>query len=173
MSQAGSSDPIVGFDARSLPGPGSLATVAGPMPVLGDITPGSEAIAPAAAATPVVTGVPGEALHALHILAASWDGGAPEQARAELLDGALDGDWEGVEGDLRRFLARLDGLADAQDGSGAGPTWPAWIAAMTALLVARQASPGRRRRAGRLVPALALASARRPTPVGPWPLGPP
>src|SRR5262249_12663895 len=75
--------------------------------------------------------------------------------------------------DLRHFLARLGGLADATDGPGSGPAWPLLIAATTALVLAHRASYGPRRRFRRPVAAAAWAAGHGPVPGAPWPLGPP
>jgi hypothetical protein len=91
---------------------------------------------------------------------------------ANLLEGTLHSDWEAVDGELRHFLAGLGGLTQHTNEHGAWPTWPLWIGAATALLLARRASYGCRRLFRRPQRAL-WASPRRPVPVGPWPLGPP
>ena len=84
---------------------------------------------------------------------------------------ALHSDWEGVDGDLRRFLARLGGPADDPDGAGAGPACRLWIAAATALVAAHQASSRHRWPFGRPTPG-ASRQPDRLVPVDPWPLGP-
>jgi hypothetical protein len=92
---------------------------------------------------------------------------------AEVLEGSLCPDWESVDGELRRFLARLGGGADRPVVSDPWPLGRLWIAAAVALALGSRASAGRRRLFRRPVLGAAWAPVRRPVPIGPWPLGPP
>ena len=90
----------------------------------------------------------------------------------ELMDAAVNADWEAVDGELRQFLARLGGLTRSADGRPSRSLWLAWLGAAGALLVARRASHRGRPLFRRLL--TGESSARRhhgPFPVGPWPMG--
>ena len=101
------------------------------------------------------------------------DRAPPARAWADLLEGALHADWEGLDGELRQFLSGFGRPDERADGYGGASTWPLCIVAATALLVARRTANAHRRLFRRPVDASLWASARRPVPFGPWPLGPP
>ena len=89
----------------------------------------------------------------------------------ELLDAAINADWDAVDGELRQFVIRLGGLAGSADGPPSQLVWLAWVGAAGALLVARRASHRGRALFPRSVTASSPAPGDRPLPVGPWPLG--
>jgi hypothetical protein len=173
MALANPPDRLAGFDGRASAGPGSSAAITSPTGSVAYIAPGAETLEVVASDVSAVTSLRGGEFGPLSIAGTAPDGGASSPAWADLIDGALRSDWEGVEGDLRQFLARLGGLADATDGPAWGPAWPLCIAATTALVLAHRASYGPRRLFRRPVAAAALTSGHGPVPVGPWPLGPP
>jgi hypothetical protein len=173
MPLANPPDRIAGFDARAVAGPGSSTAVTAQTVPAGNIAPGAETLELIAGDVSGTIGLRDVELGALSITGAASDGKGSSAAWADPIDGALDSVWEGLDGDLRQFLARLSGLARTPDGPGAGPVWPLWIAATTALLLARRASFGPRRFFRRPVAASAWATGHGPVPVGPWPLGPP
>jgi hypothetical protein len=88
----------------------------------------------------------------------------------QLVDRALHGDWDALDGELRRFLSRLGGDADAPAERGWALSWPLWIGAAAVTVLARQAMhrPGRFFRRPR--PFGARVPHHQPIPVGPWPL---
>jgi hypothetical protein len=163
---------VVGIDARTGLGPQASATVtASPVSAV-EVVLGSE--------------IPGMALWTMPrtpddqanessqpSVSATMAGEAPATSWGDLLEGALPSDWDGIEGQLRRFLSRLGGLADAADGRGAGLSWHLWIGTATALILARRAAWGPQRWFRRPAPETIGLSAHRPVPEGPWPLGPP
>jgi hypothetical protein len=173
VGPANPAERAAGPDVRSGTGTGSGPAVTVPTGSLGNISPGLETSGSVAGNDSAAQGVPGVILRPPRVPGAVSDRGASSPAWAGLIDGALHSDWEGVDGELRQFLARLGGLSATPDGPETRPTWPLWIAATAALLLARRGSFGPRRLFGRPVPGSAWASARRPIPVGPWPLGPP
>jgi hypothetical protein len=115
----------------------------------------------------------GDELRELAIVAVIADPAAASPAWAELLDGALNPDWEVIDQEMRRFLSGIGTLTDRPGEWGVGEAWLLWIGAAAALCLAHGASQGPRRffrRAGRRrVGATAPDLVR----VGPWPLGPP
>ena len=99
--------------------------------------------------------------------------GSESSPWGQLLDGARHADWEAVDGELRQFLARLGGLAEAPDGYSSPTTWPWFLGVATALVAARRGSIRRRGLFRRAAPRESGTSSHRPIPVGPWPLGSP
>ncbi len=162
MSLAGLPGSAVGFDARA---GASAAEIRPPMTVGNAFTELARETAPRDARTaPLDVGIPLEGADAAS--------GRHGPAWADLLEGPLRPDWEAVDGELRRFLSGLGGLAAQTDELGARPMWALWIGAATALVVACRVSYGRGPLLARPVPGTLGASRRRPVPVGPWPLGP-
>jgi hypothetical protein len=104
---------------------------------------------------------------------AASESGSPMSNLADLLDGVIRLDWEAVDGELRQFLARLGACVDDSNASGSASPWPIWIAAATAVLVARRVSPGTRRFRAECITEQASRRGHRRAPVGPWPLGSP
>lgn len=104
-------------------------------------------------------------------LAATSDREAP--AWGDLVEGALHPDWDALDGELRRLLARLGGLAHGPDDHSAWPSWAFWIGAATAMILARRALHGPRRLFRRPILRQGRARIRLTGPVGPWPLGSP
>ncbi len=98
-----------------------------------------------------------------------------EMARgSNLLEGAIRADWEAVDIDLRKFLARLGGLADVSpDREQSGVAWAFWLGAAGAVLVVRRFARIRRRFLGRTAAGELRGFVHRPVRVGPWPLGTP
>jgi hypothetical protein len=74
---------------------------------------------------------------------------------------------------LRRFLSRLGGLGEVADGQGTGPAWLLWIGTATAVIMVSRTVYGPRQSFPRRAAGTVSAAARRPIPVGPWPLGSP
>jgi hypothetical protein len=169
MPLANPPDRLAGFDARAGAGLGSSAAITARTSSIGNIAPRGETLASDVSG---VTGLRDGELGPFSIAERASDGAISSPSWADLIDGALRSDWEGVDGDLRQFLARLGGLADTRDGPGSGPAWPLWIAATTALLLVHRASYAPRRWFRRRA-AAAWASGDGPIPVGPWPLGTP
>jgi hypothetical protein len=101
------------------------------------------------------------------------DGEVQGATWAEVLEGSLGPDWEEVDGELRRFLARLGGVPDRPTVRDPWPVGRLWIAAAAAMALARRAQPGAWRVLRRRALAAARAPVRGPMPIGPWPLGPP
>ena len=94
----------------------------------------------------------GDELRELAITAVIADPSAAAPAWAELLDGALNPDWEAIDQEMRRFLSGIGGLTDHSGEWGVGEAWLLWIGAAAALSLAHRASEGPRRffrRAGR------------------------
>jgi hypothetical protein len=172
MPLANPPDRLSGFDARASTGPGSSSAIAAPTGSAGNSAPGAETLDTVVSDVSGVSGLRSGAFGLLWIAGADSDGGVSSPTWADLIDGARRSDWEGIDGDLRQFLARLGGLNNTKDGPGSGPAWPLWIAATAALLLARRASYDPRRWFLRPV-ATAWASGHGRVPVGPWPLGPP
>ena len=106
------------------------------------------------------------------IAPADPDGDAGGPVWTELLEGALCADWDAVDGELRQFLARLSGLADASSGRDAWRVGRLWIAAAAALVLARRRSSRRRQLVRRSLAGADRDSVRGALPIGPWPLGP-
>jgi hypothetical protein len=157
---------IVGPDDRA----GGSATEAVPGS-FGSLVPEFQVAKRAKGATATAPAIPGDEPSQHPDSAASPVREAP--AWADILDGTLRPEWEAVDGELQQFLSWLSGSADQPDGPGTGPAWPFWIGATTAVLLARRVWYGRPRLFRRQAPGTIWVSARRPIPVGPWPLGPP
>jgi hypothetical protein len=181
LSGGALSDPV---NASSLVGwaPGAAMSVILSAEILSGSAVGSDGQAKASTADTMPSGSAGnvvpelevpEAAPYLHASVVASDREPPARAWADLLEGALHADWEGVDAELRQFLAGLGRPADHSAGYGAGPMWPLSIVAATALLMARRGPYGHRRPFRRPVQASLWISARRPVPFGPWPLGPP
>jgi hypothetical protein len=98
------------------------------------------------------------------------DSAANNSTWGDLVDRALHGDWDGLDGELRRFLSRSGGVADALVERGWAPSWPLWIGAAAITVLARQAFQRRGRFLGRPRLLGELAPHHHPIPVGPWPL---
>ncbi len=114
-----------------------------------------------------VSGLRGDESRSLVFSAASLVFSSPE-----LLDAAVNADWEAVDGELRQFLARLGGLAGSAHGRPSRSLWLAWIGAAGALVVARRASRrGRPLFRRSLIVESSAGRGHGPFPVGPWPLG--
>jgi hypothetical protein len=154
-----------GSDGRA----GASAAGTSPAGSVGNVVRELEIPEPAPGDARMALDLPGDEPLKFPVRVADSDRDAP--AWANLLEGALHLDWDVVDGELRQFLSGLGGLAQHPDGYGARPTWPLWIGAATALLLARRA--GWRRLSPRPVQGVLWESPRRPVPVGPWPMGPP
>ncbi len=156
------SEPAAAISAASTSLAGSSAAVG----------PTVEISAPAPADPPPASDVGGDRSPAVVVLVASSAPASPVPSSTGLLDAAIHADWEAVDGELQRFLARLTGLPRSPDGRPSRPVWLAWIGAAGALLVARRASHRGRRLFRRSVTGESPSgSGRRPIPIGPWPLG--
>ncbi len=92
---------------------------------------------------------------------------------AEVLEGAMRPDWDGVDRELRQFLAGLSGLARAGHETGTGQAWAIRIGTIAAAASLHRMAAGRRRTFLTLKVPVPGAKANRPDPIGPWPLGPP
>jgi len=158
---------ILGSDGRA----GAPAAETMPVGSVGNVVLGLEVPKPAPGNSQTAPDLQGDELSEFPVPVAASDRDAPGWANP--LEGALHLDWEVVDGELREFLSGLGGLARHTEGYGARPTLALWIGAATALLLARRAISSRRRLFRRSVPGTIWVSARRPIPVGPWPLGPP
>jgi hypothetical protein len=157
---------IVGPDDRA--GGSATETMPGSF---GNLVPEFQVARPARGDAATAPAIPGDEPSQLPVSAASPVREAPARAWADILDGTLRPEWEAVDGELQQFLSWLSGSADHPDAPGTGPAWPLWIGTATAVLLARRVSYGRPRLFRRQAPGTIWISARRPIPVGPWPLG--
>src|SRR5262249_55417733 len=151
-------DRLAGFDARASAAVGSSAAITAFTSSIGNMAPGAETLETVASDVSGLTGLRNAEFGPFSIAVLASDGAMSSPTWSDLIDGALRSDGEGVEGDLRQFLAGLGGLADTQDGPGLGPAWPLWIAATTALLLVHRALYAPRRWNHRRAAAAAWAS---------------
>jgi hypothetical protein len=95
---------------------------------------------------------------------------APDSTWGNLVDRALHGDWDALDGEFRRFLTRLGGDADGPADRGWALSWSLWIGAATVTVAARQVLQRHGRFCRRPRPFGAGPLRHQPVPVGPWPL---
>lgn len=163
---------VVGIDARTGLGPQSSAAQTVPVGSAAEVVHGSEIPGLASGNTPRTPDDQANELSQPSV-SATMAGEEAATSWGDLLEGALPSDWDAIEGQLRRFLSRLGGLADAADGGEAGRSWRLWIGAATALILVHRTSRSLRRSFCRPAPGTIGLSAQHPVPEGPWPLGPP
>jgi len=164
----------IGLDGRTGSGPQASAAANVPQGSVAAVIPGPEVPGSGPRDTPGALDRAASEPSQRPVMGVAANGAATAQSWGDLLVRALQPDWEAVDGQLRQFLSRLGGLADAPVGVGAGPSWPLWIAAATALILVHRASRSPRRLFRRPVPGAVLLTSRHPVPVGgPWPMGAP
>jgi hypothetical protein len=162
---------VSGLDGRTGAAP-SVSAAATPPPGSMALLVSLEIPVPATAGDGAAPDLQGDALIPSSKEPAPVDREASGPVWADPLDGPLGADWAAVDAELRQFLSRLGGLADATSALEAGAAWRLWIAAAMILVLARRGSSGPWRLLRPTATGAARDSARRPVPIGPWPLGP-